>query len=222
VTTLIPKWSLDICLHPGLVSFFSPPPAPPRASSTTTNRPPPHLKQPLWPSLSPLQVFFSFTAQPAPTIDISTNSSLATNQTPSSQSKPPCRVTLPSLLLFVPTLTITIFEQWNVNYNSRSTVHVWTLGMNSSSCSVALGRKSFGPIQMAGLCPTHLLKKNPLGKHRPNSLFWADLGLNHFGRFRQTRMGSAHIDGSGPTHIFNNINYNIRITYIIILYIIKK
>jgi hypothetical protein len=109
-----------------------------------------------------------------------------------------------------------------VNYNSRSTVHVWTLGMNSSSCSVALGRKSFGPIQMAGLCPTHLLKKNPLGKHRPNSLFWADLGLNHFGRFRQTRMGSAHIDGSGPTHIFNNINYNIRITYIIILYIIKK
>jgi hypothetical protein len=32
-------------------------------------------------------------------------------------------------------------------------------------------------------------------------------------------MGSAHIDGSGLTHIFN---YNIRIIYIIILYIIKK
>jgi hypothetical protein len=64
--------------------------------------------------------------------------------------KPPCRVTLPSLLLFLPTLMITIFEQWNVNYNSCSTIHVWIVGVNSSSCSVALGQKSFGPPKWLG------------------------------------------------------------------------
>jgi hypothetical protein len=53
-----------------------------------------------------------------------------------------------------------------VNYNSCSTV-----GVNSSSCSVCFGPEEFRPTQMAGPCPTHLLKKNPLGKHRPNSLF---------------------------------------------------
>jgi hypothetical protein len=59
------------------------------------------------------------------------------------------------------------FEQWNVNYNSRSTVHKWTVDVNYNSRSLfqwTLGRTSSGPAQTAGLGPVRPLKNKKLLK----------------------------------------------------------
>jgi hypothetical protein len=64
------------------------------------------------------------------------------------------------LLLLLPHAGSTV-EQWNLNYNSRSTIHTWTVYVNYNSRPLfkwTLGRINSGPSQISGPVPARSKK----------------------------------------------------------------